>query len=224
MRTHTCVGATSKPTMTKKRVRINWNKYFRFSSRSNVTLTHPPSIPCQGTVAAWSLLPRSHRSSLPLVHSAAWHCIAWMLVLARYTLYREWLSRPLGNWSTFLVFLSRTKEEVLWTRSWSIQGAGSLQDAYWLNNSSIPSFSSSQLRIWASDPLHSCCTTHHHRMQILSLKPRWSHCLNESHRKGNPFSFALTPSVRFSAIHPWLQTWRSLFIASSESRAYSRQE
>ena len=35
--------------------------------------------------------------------------------------------------------------------------------------------------------------THHHRMQILPRKPHWSNCLNESHRKGNPFHLHLRP-------------------------------
>ena len=74
------------------------------------------------------------------------------------SLYREWLSYLLESCSTVLDFLSWTKDEVIWTQSWSIHRVLLRQDTYWLSSNSRPSCSLSQPRIWTSTPTQTCST------------------------------------------------------------------
>ena len=92
------------------------------------------------------------------------------------------------------------------------------------SSNSRPSCSPNQPRIWASVLPHSRSTIHHHRTQILSLEHCRSLCRNESHHLENSYPFAPLPSVCWSAIHPWLQTFWSLPIISSERQAYFQQD
>ena len=79
-------------------------------------------------------------------------------MLTMNSLYREWLSYLLESSSTVLDFLSWTKDEVIWTQSWSIHRVLLRQDTYWLSSNSRPSCSLSQPRIWTSTPTQTCST------------------------------------------------------------------
>ena len=68
-----------------------------------------------------------------------------------------------------------------------------------------------------------------HIPEVLSIITKrkydyWSIAEVKSHHRESSYPFGLSPSARWSAVHPWPQTLWSLPIASSERRAYSQQE
>ena len=82
------------------------NKYFQYlMSRWH----RPQAIPHPNRVATWSLLPKSHKFSLPLFLSAPWICIALLHVLSLWSNYRELLSLLFGTWPTVLSFFLKER-------------------------------------------------------------------------------------------------------------------